>query len=283
MTSSSLKPRFDHAVINVDDQLDQACERFTRMGFQLLARGHHSMGSSNHLAIFGENYLELLGYEPARATGSRGLWQVTIGLAGLVWKTADARQAWQVLKALQLDGEPPTMFSREVTLPDGEQCDARFCITRLRASAVGGGFSFFCQHLTPQAVWQPEWQQHPNGVQDITEFVLAADNPGDGIALYARLFASEPVLDASGAGYALQGGRTRIRVITPQQVSREFGMAISAPETRMVALVFAVTSLSVLQSCLVQGEIPFVLRDGAVLVSAEDSGYLPLVFRQAAD
>jgi hypothetical protein len=133
------------------------------------------------------------------------------------------------------------------------------------------------------AAWQPDWQQHPNGVQDITEFVLAADNPGAGIALYARLFASEPVLDASGAGYALQGGRTRIRVITPQQVSREFDMKITAPETRMVALVFAVKSLSALQSCLAQGEIPFVARDGAVLVSADASGYLPLVFRETTD
>ncbi|ADU71767.1 VOC family protein [Pantoea sp. At-9b] len=279
--TSSLTPRFDHAVINVDDQLDRACERFTRMGFQLLARGHHTLGSSNHLAIFGENYLELLGYEPTRAAGSRGLWQVTIGLAGLVWKTADAHAAWRVLKALQLDGEPPTLFSREVTLPDGEHCDARFCITRLRASAVEGGFSFFCQHLTPQAVWQPAWQQHPNGVQNITEFVLAAENPGAGIALYAKLFASEPVLDDSGAGYRLQGGRTRIRVITPAQVKQEFGLTINAAETRMVALVFSVASLSVLQACLDHGDIPFEVRGDDILVSAEASGYLPLVFRQA--
>lgn len=57
------KAVLDHVVINVADQLDAASALYRRLGFQLTERGHHSLGSSNHLAIFGENYLELLGYE----------------------------------------------------------------------------------------------------------------------------------------------------------------------------------------------------------------------------
>lgn len=45
------QPILDHAVINVADQLDSASARFRRLGFQLTERGHHSLGSSNHLAI----------------------------------------------------------------------------------------------------------------------------------------------------------------------------------------------------------------------------------------
>lgn len=62
------QPILDHAVINVADQLDSASARFRRLGFQLTERGHHSLGSSNHLAIFGENYLELLGYETGKGS-----------------------------------------------------------------------------------------------------------------------------------------------------------------------------------------------------------------------
>src|SRR5688572_31039276 len=120
-----ITPVIDHAVINVDEELDQAQGLFQRMGFQLSTRGHHSMGSSNHLAVFADNYLELLGYEPASQTDSRGLWNVAPGLAGLVWKTRDAHAVWQHLRQCQLDGEPPTRFSRPVILPDGSQTEAR--------------------------------------------------------------------------------------------------------------------------------------------------------------
>jgi hypothetical protein len=91
----SLTPILDHAVINVDDHLDYAYALFCRMGFQLSARGHHSMGSSNHLAIFGENYLELLGYEPSKDRDERGLWTAPLGLAGLVWKTEHAHETYR--------------------------------------------------------------------------------------------------------------------------------------------------------------------------------------------
>ena len=48
-------PQLDHAVINVADRLDDASALYRRLGFQLTPRGHHSLGSSNHLAVFGDN------------------------------------------------------------------------------------------------------------------------------------------------------------------------------------------------------------------------------------
>lgn len=54
-----LTPLLDHAVVNVAGRLDHAEQQFRRLGFQLTPRGHHSLGSSNHLAIFGENYTQL--------------------------------------------------------------------------------------------------------------------------------------------------------------------------------------------------------------------------------
>lgn len=45
-------PTLDHVVIYVADQLDDADTLYRHLKFQLLPRGHHSLGSSNHLAIF---------------------------------------------------------------------------------------------------------------------------------------------------------------------------------------------------------------------------------------
>ena len=53
---------FDHAVVVVHDQMDQAVERFRAMGFFVTERGHHSLGTINHLIILDNSYIELLGY-----------------------------------------------------------------------------------------------------------------------------------------------------------------------------------------------------------------------------
>src|SRR5258708_8051382 len=80
-----LRRILDHAVINVMDRLDQAAAQYVRLGFQLTERGHHTLGSSNNLAIFGSNYLELLGYLPGRETMRADLWAHPAGLTALLF------------------------------------------------------------------------------------------------------------------------------------------------------------------------------------------------------
>ena len=56
-------PTLDHVVVNVRDQIDAGLQTYQRLGFTMTPRGHHTLGSMNHLAIFGNEYLEL--YQPA--------------------------------------------------------------------------------------------------------------------------------------------------------------------------------------------------------------------------
>ena len=53
-------PTLDHVVINVRDRIDAGAETFRRLGFTLTPRGYHTLGSMNHLAMFGTEYLELI-------------------------------------------------------------------------------------------------------------------------------------------------------------------------------------------------------------------------------
>jgi hypothetical protein len=57
-------PTIDHVVVNVRDRLDQGAQAYRRLGFTLTPRGYHSLGSMNHLAIFGTDYLELIAARP---------------------------------------------------------------------------------------------------------------------------------------------------------------------------------------------------------------------------
>ncbi|MEN4747818.1 MULTISPECIES: VOC family protein [Pantoea] len=274
------QPILDHAVINVADQLDSASARFRRLGFQLTERGHHSLGSSNHLAIFGENYLELLGYETGKGSQRADLWQSPLGLSGLVWKSSDAESEFQHLQRQDLDGDPPAAFHRPVTLPDGSVSEAHFRTVRIRPSLVPNGRSFFCQHLTPEAVWQPAWQRHPNGVRNISEFVIVAQDPALSALVYSRLFGAAKVLACPEGAFVLRAGAATVRFASADYAQQRFG---PLPEdydgsARMVALGFETEDLDLVKRALVKGEIAFQEQHEAIVVESAEGFNLALRF-----
>src|SRR5205807_4188306 len=100
--------------------MDEAAQTFAALGFQLTPRGHHTLGSMNHLAMFATDYLELLGFGDAGAARPE-LAPFPVGLNGLVFKTADADQVHAHAAAAGLPILPVQSFSRPVELDGGRQ------------------------------------------------------------------------------------------------------------------------------------------------------------------
>ena len=48
----------DHLVINTRFNLDSYRAFFSRLGFTVTPKSHHSLGSVNHLIVFQDTYLE---------------------------------------------------------------------------------------------------------------------------------------------------------------------------------------------------------------------------------
>ncbi|KAA8730353.1 VOC family protein [Ewingella americana] len=280
-TKTAITPRLDHAVINVAGLLDHAQQQFRRLGFQLTPRGHHSLGSSNHLAIFGENYLELLGYEAANEHTRKDLWLAPLGLTGLVWKTQDASAVFQHLQQQNIAGSAPADFFRPVQLNDGSEPNARFRTVPLSAERVANGRSFFCQHLTPELVWRTEWQRHPNGVSNITGFVIATNAPQETASVYAELFGESALSHGPHGEVEIKAGRATVRFITPERATALFGKIPEGENgtARMVALEFATASLDLVRQSLKVGEIAFSDTPEGVVVRAEDALGVALSFR----
>ena len=182
-SSATSLPGLDHLVIDVAD-LDAAAATLRGLGFQLTARGQHSLGSANHLAMFGTNYLELL----TPGTGARPeLADFADGMNGLVFATPDADARYADLLTRGIAVRPPQSFSRPVTLGDGTH-DAKFRTTHLMRTEVPFGRLYFCQHDTRDLVWRAEWQVHPNGAADITGITISADDPAAVTGLFTRMF-----------------------------------------------------------------------------------------------
>jgi catechol 2,3-dioxygenase-like lactoylglutathione lyase family enzyme len=277
-------PRIDHVVVNVADQLDQALAQYRRLGFLLTPRGHHSLGSSNHLAIFGTDYLELIGYEPHNAGRAAASWGSLPGLSGLVFKTADADALYADLaqRGVRLDGEAPQAFFRPVELPDGSVRDARFRIVRLDPAALPNGRIFFCQHLDPDLVWRSAWQRHPNGVSGIVQTVIEARDPAASIRLLERTFGAAATSEIDG-GWRLSAGGASIDYLRPEAVRARFGEAAETSPNgadRKVALTLRTDSLARARAALQDGGIAFGDEAGRLIVPASQACGVALAFSQ---
>ena len=237
-------PVLDHVVIDVRDRMDEAARTFAALGFTLTPRGHHTLGSMNHLAMFPTDYLELLGFGEGGASRPE-LAPFPIGLNGLVFKTDDADVVHAHAQAAGLPILPVQAFSRPVEL-DGEQQDARFRTTRLDPSKIAMGRVYFCEHRTPELVWRPEWQAHPNGAHAIARVIVATGDPRRTGSLFGALFGPEAVVEREG-GCVVRAGVAQVELSVPRAIAVEFGDAAADPAGRvdyLAAIELKVSSLA---------------------------------------
>lgn len=234
----------DHVVVNARTGLDRAEARFRALGFHLTPRGHHTLGSINHLAMFGADYLELIGVPEEAAARRPEVALAPSGLNGLVFRSEDIEATHRHLAAVDAAGDPPREFSRPVTLADGSTHDACFRTVAVRPGVFPAGRLYFCQHLTPELLWRPEWQKHPNGATGFAELVAVAAAEVDPRALAARVAevagAAPTALAADGARVALPGG-CELSFLTLAAYRARFGRLARAIDGRgamLGALVF---------------------------------------------
>jgi hypothetical protein len=236
-------PFLDHVVIDVRDRIDEAMRCFASLGFLLTPRGHHTLGSVNHLAVLTTDYLELLGFAEEGATRPE-IARFPVGLNGLVFKTGNAEAVHRQGEAAGLPVLPVQSFSRPVTV-DGATRDARFRTTRLDPSKVAMGRVYFCEHQTPDLVWRPEWQTHPNGARAIARVVVATRDPHRAAVLFRDLFGGNAVADHEER-CVMAAGTAQVELVPQDIAAAEFGEAAADPAGRgeyMAALGIKVRSL----------------------------------------
>src|SRR5579862_3255997 len=246
-----LRPALDHLVINARDQLDAAAGAYTRLGFHLTPRGYHTLGSINHLAVFGDNYLELVGFPPKKPDVRPELAHARPGLNGYVFRTHDAEALYRRLRRRGVAVDPPSEFSRPVDV-DGQQCDARFQTVRLGASEFPAGRVYFCRHLTPDLVWRPAWQTHPNGATAVVAAVWVVQDREPYVRALGRLVGAQ-VQRRETQYLAFSVGATTIELYDYARFGERYGsLAIGAGERAdfMACIRVRTTSLDVVRAYL---------------------------------
>lgn len=261
-------PTLDHVVINVRDRLDEAEALYRRLGFHLTPRGHHTLGSMNHLAIFGTDYLELIAVPPGK-TDRNDILAYPAGLNALVFGCEDSDALYATLSGIGAPIQTPNDFARPVEF-DGGSGNAAFRTTRLLPAAFPAGRLYFCEHRTRNLVWRDEWRRHANGVVGVVCTTTVTPEPKHFAALMRQMFGVELVRPVEG-GFRLMMGLSSFDAITPTQAASSYGHAAPDPAGRndyMACLVFRVTDLDRTAAALESGGIPFDRSDGKIRVAA---------------
>ena len=272
-------PTLDHVVVNVRDRLDEACATYQRLGFTMTPRGHHTLGSMNHLAIFGTEYLELIAAQPGDARRAEIL-DAPLGLSGLVFGTEDSAAVHAALEAAGVPSEPPLQFSRPVTLTSGAR-DATFRTVRLKPGVIAAGRVYFCHHFTRDLVWRDDWRHHANGVVGVVRAVIAAQDPAALGAVFARMFGTAAVRSDAG-GCSLVVGLSRFDIVSPATLGSEFGPAAPDGQGRhqfMAALTLHTRSLDTAAAALAAGGVETRREPQRIIVPATAAFGVTLEFR----
>ena len=271
-------PTLDHVVINVRDRIDEGADTFRRLGFTLTPRGYHTLGSMNHLAMFGTDYLELIAAKVGD-TSRPEIMGSPEGLNGLVFGTDDAAATFAAMEQAGVPVFPPGEFSRPVSLPGGAR-DAVFRTVRLRPGVSPDGRLYFCHHFTRDLVWRDEWRHHPNGVTGVARAIIVADDPSGFGALFSRMFGADAIRPIEG-GLALTVGVSRFDIVSPAAFRGEFGEAGEGGgrSAFMAALEFRTRSVDDAWHAMQTGGITGARRDaGRVIVPARSAFGATLAF-----
>ncbi|MBU6284658.1 MAG: hypothetical protein EBT36_08970 [Betaproteobacteria bacterium] len=249
---------FDHAVIVVHDQMDLAVERFRAMGFFVTDRGFHSLGTINHLIIFENSYIELLGYLPENRDKRPEVRDAPAGLNAWVWRSQNAALTYQQCLARGAPVSAPDRFSRPVQVGDVRD-DAVFQTVRVPPEESQAGRYYFCQHEKPHLVWHKPWLQHPNRSCEITAgFAKVADLAREQ-KLLRQLVGDEPVWPAD-------------LVLEADPTLSEGGY--------MDRLSMACYDLGALRTCLLQQSVPHVMADDCLRIAPNFAMGLCLEFHE---
>lgn len=182
----------DHSIIGVND-LEAARESYERLGFTISRRGRHiGWGTANYCIMFGPDYIELLGIvnKEEFTAGLEDFLETGEGGLKIVPRSDDIEVTRKHLLDAGFEPQEVKDLGRALEMPDGDVIP-RFKLVHLPEAKTPGLSTFFCQHLTPDIVWRPEWMTHANGAKAVHAYTILHDDPASLAETYEKLFDRE--------------------------------------------------------------------------------------------
>jgi Glyoxalase-like domain len=280
--------RLDHLVVCVHD-LEQAAQSWRTLGFNLTPTGVHPFGTSNRLAMFGNNFLELLAVTdaaavPPAASGrfsfaahNRDFLATAEGMSMLALHSDDAHADAARFKANHIGAYAPFDFGRDAVLPGGRTARVEFSLAFATDPAMPGIAFFTCQQRhPPELFWKPEYQRHPNGALRVIEVVMSTPEPAAHRGFLEHI--TEGAAELGPGRLTVGASGDRITVLGPAEMAGRLpGLAVNT-SPRFCAARLAVTDLDATKRALKNNGVDFELAGAVLLIPPAASHGLALEF-----
>jgi catechol 2,3-dioxygenase-like lactoylglutathione lyase family enzyme len=281
----------DHIVHAVRD-LDAAADLYRRLGFTVGARNKHPWGTHNHIVQLPGFFIELLTLAEPEKLGSDGFSTMFgaynrdfiargEGFSLLILESKDATGDAATFSSAHIGDPDALRFEREAKRPDGSSVKVGFSLAFAEDKDARDIHFAACQQHYPENFWNPNFQQHPNGVSAVAGVVAVAEQPEQHRRFF-EVFADSHA-SAGSDGFAIATPRGTIDVLTPAAFLRRFG--VKAPDmsrgARLAALRFSVTSPSRLQALPELAGIAGLYVGNDAIIGSEDAMGAVLVFEPA--
>ncbi|QPF94680.1 VOC family protein [Bradyrhizobium commune] len=268
--------RLDHLVVCVHD-LEQAALDWRKLGFNLTPTGVHPFGTSNRLAQFADNFVELLAVtddalvSPAApghfsfAAHNRDFLKRAEGMSMLVLHSTDAHADAARFRAERIGDYAPFDFGRDAVLPGGGTARVAFSLAFATDPAMPGIAFFTCQQRhPPELFWKPEYQRHANGAARVIEIVMSAEEPAAHRDFLERLM--ECPAELAPGRLTVGDSDNRITLLGPSELARRLPGLASSSSPSFRAARLAVVDLGATRRALESNSVSFAMIGGALLV-----------------
>ncbi|MBW7968986.1 VOC family protein [Bradyrhizobium sp. BR 10289] len=280
--------RLDHLVICVHD-LEQAALAWQRLGFNLTPTGVHPFGTSNRVAQFADNFVELLAVTddalvpPATpgnfsfAAHNRDFLKQAEGMSMLVLHTSDAHADAARFKAEGIGAYAPFDFGRDAVLPDGGTARVAFSLAFATDPAMLGIAFFTCQQRhPPELFWKPDYQRHANGAARVVEVVMSAEEPAAHRGFLERLM--EGPAELAPGRMTIGDSDNRITLLGPSELARRLPGLASSSSPGFCAARIAVADLDATRRALERSGVGFATTGGVLRIPPAATHGLALEF-----
>jgi catechol 2,3-dioxygenase-like lactoylglutathione lyase family enzyme len=280
-----------HHVGLITHDMDTTIARYEQLGFFftplsvpriILEPGKppQPFGAGNRTAIFEENYLEVLAHTDlslwnATTPQQRGPYDLDVPLARyegmhvMHFGTDDLASLHQRLTTCGVTCTDIKPFERNVDTPGGPQTMKALTFS-FPPPANPEGLVQIAQHLTPELVLQPRFMQHANGARLVTESIVCASDP----ERYARKYSLYTGYDYRRTGGHFEvdfGDRTRVTVVTPEQVTTIVPGGTAPADPALVGFTVLVDDLDRVADVLTRNTVPFKAFGTRLVVAATDA------------
>lgn len=242
VTRSSRSITVDHIAHFVPGP-DAASAALTDLGFTLTPFSEQShrpdadgplvpAGTGNRCVMLQQGYLEFL--TPLHDTPNAQQLRTAIarytGVHLIAFGTDAPHEDYARLKHEGFTPLAPLPLQREAQTPNGT-ATARFTVVRVPPPVMAEGRIQFCQHHTPDVVWQPRWLTHANHAVALAGVLLCVADAAATAQRYAR-FTGLPVHRLDQA-WRLDTARGYVLIADAEPVQRVLG--VTAPALPWIA------------------------------------------------